>query len=101
MNPEMLKQLVVKATANEAALWADAIDGRILASEIKKIVDNADVVFAVWQDDTKPQLFGHSIVKGEHLLSDGTTAAQSHAVEAIKCLGEADASALKEFCLKR
>jgi len=103
VNPEMLKQLVVKATANEAALWARAVDGNIPVSEVRKIVDNADVVFAIWQDDNEPNRFGHCIVKGEQLLTDNAPdgPAQNHAVDAIKCLKEADASALKAFCLRR
>lgn len=100
MNREMLMQLVVKANANELALWACAVDGKVPVKEVRKIVDGADVVFAVWQDDTKPSRFGHRIVKGEHLLTN--TAAegpgQSHAVDAIKCLQEDDASMLEAFC---
>ena len=103
MNPEMLKQLAEKATANEVALWARAVDGKVPVSEVRKIVDSADVVFAVWPDDTNPGGVGHRIVKGEHLMTnivaDGF--GQTYAVDAIKCLEEDDAGALEDFCLNR
>lgn len=103
MKPEMLKQLVLKAHANEVALWAHAVDGKVPISEIRKIVDSAEVVFAIWQDDTKARRFGHRIVKGEHLLTSvvSDVPGQSHAVGAIKCLEEDEAGALEAFCLKR
>jgi hypothetical protein len=70
---------------------------------IWKIVDENEVVFAIWQDETKPRNVGWRCVKGTDRLGEIACTGNAATVRtsAISCKGEAQAVALEEACKGR
>jgi hypothetical protein len=65
---------------------------------VRRRIDDADLCFAVWQDDTKPYGVGFLLVKGQHLMRQMLSDNKPLPVRttAIKCIEEAQAIALHQ-----
>lgn len=68
------------------------------ADLIWKIIDENEVVFAIWQDETKPRNVGWRCVKGTDRLSEIVLTGEANTMRtsAISCKGEAQAVELEE-----
>ena len=73
------------------------------ADLIWKIIDENEVVFAIWPDETKPRNVGWRCVKGIDRLGEIviTGKVSTMRTSAISCKGEAQAVALEEACKGR
>lgn len=67
------------------------------ADLIWKVIDENEVVFAIWQDETKPRNVGWRCVKGTDRLGEIVVTGNASAMRtgAISCKGEAQAVALE------
>jgi hypothetical protein len=88
---ELIKQLVDMANANDALM-----DGTM--APVKKIINENEVVFAVWQDWSQPHSVDLLLVKGQQRLNEIVANNKSAEVRiaAVKCIEEAQAMALIE-----
>ena len=68
-------------SANEIGLAAKGVFGRY----IKYVIENADIVIAVWQDETAPFGVGSRIIKGQERLLQCTAAAIKATIAGIPC----------------
>lgn len=93
MDRQMKGRLVAMANANDRLM-----DGTM--TPVRRIVDGADIVFAVWQDREEPDSVGILLVKGLAALRRyvATGVAFPAAQTAIKCVDVAQAHALAEVC---
>jgi hypothetical protein len=89
---EFLRELVNIAEINNAEM-----DGTM--EPIKRIVADAEVVFAIWPDLEQREGIGLLIVKGEKLLEKVSVSgrAQTIKIEAINCVSVEQAVALKQM----
>jgi hypothetical protein len=67
---------------------------------VTRILDESDMVFAVWPDTREDRPFGVQITKGEDLMPPliGFETATEMRIAAIPCVGLAVALAAREFC---
>jgi hypothetical protein len=93
MDRQMKARLVAMANANESVM-----DGTM--TPVRRLVDGADIVFAVWQDHEEPDGVGTLLVKGQAALRRCVAPGVPFpAVQtAIKCINVAQAYALAEVC---
>jgi hypothetical protein len=86
-----IKEIVERANEN-MRLIDDTTDS------VKRIMDAADLVYAIWQDPTKPLGVGIRVVKGLPILGEIITTGKTETVrwQAIPCNDEAQAIALQQ-----
>jgi hypothetical protein len=89
----MITNKMIVAKANEVRPQLDDT-----MEPIKRLIDNHDLVFAVWQDRSQPDGVGTQIIKGRKTLTEVFTSGQSARVRwtAIPCIEEAQAVALQQ-----
>jgi hypothetical protein len=81
MTADLMRRMVELANSNETLM-----DGT--TKPVKRIIAEADVVFGIWPDATKPHGIDSYIIKGRHLLADGIASniTQRLRCTAIKCI---------------
>jgi hypothetical protein len=92
---KILEFVVQRADENQAVM-----DGTI--EPVLSIMDNADIVLAIWQDKDQPNGIGQRVVKGHLLLQRCEATNQSISLKTTKltgiwCVQEAQAAALEKF----
>ncbi len=68
------------------------------AADLDQCIQNHDLVFGVWQDDTTPLGVGHSIIKGRGALERvKRTGTEGLAITAIRCRNAEEAEAMRQL----
>lgn len=88
---EYLLKVVNLANQNNALL-----DGTM--GPVRKILDDHDVVVAVWQDRLARDGVGTLVVKGDNIVRDAFATGIECRLSAIPCKNVEQALALKEMC---
>jgi hypothetical protein len=87
---ELIRRMVTLANNNQSRITEDF-------NTVRRLVDSADVVFAVWQDQSERLGVGWRIVKGKNLLAqisqDGFS--RKGQFQAIPCIDGDQAAALE------
>lgn len=74
-DPGYVASTVIKAVtlANLVVRRLKGASPKEASAEIKKIVDNGDIVFGVWSDANSESGFGWLVIKGQNLLRNVIT----------------------------
>jgi hypothetical protein len=82
---DFLRKMVAIANANEAEM-----DGT--TGPVREIIDGAELVFGIWQDQTWPHGIGWLLIKGQQHMREGfaDNVAKRLQCAAIKCAGGAE-----------
>ncbi len=95
---DLKRRLVDMANGNQ-----ERMDGTM--TPIWRIIDENELVFAIWQDEMEPDGVGMVIVKGAALLRGIAQASKGFfdelATSAIPCTSAEQAEALRQTCAKR
>lgn len=79
----------------------EMLDGSM--KQIKRLIKDADVAIAVWQDFSRPNDVGLLVIKGQRLVREAvaTNTSFEGKVTAIPCIEETQARALLQVCGER
>jgi hypothetical protein len=90
----MITTEMIVEKANEVRLL---LDGAM--AQIQRLINDNDLVFAVWQDRTAPQGVGTDIIKGRKLLAEISLSGQPRTLKwtAIPCVEYEQAVALRQY----
>jgi hypothetical protein len=86
---ELIRRMAELAYRNQSRITEDF-------ATVRRIVDSADIVFAVWQDHSEQSGIGWRIVKGKQFLAEtGQGGTRKGRFEAILCCDGHQAAALE------